>query len=790
VYNNFEWPVPPLYELPAGEQFAGHEAAVLTLLRGQKIQGTLSRFLPGHGVVEFLPARGRVNLDVPLQDIAHLRLTRPLVLKPRETEIERRAGEPLRPPERQSFRVELANGEVLEGETIGVEMQTAGLFLYVVNYGDTVLRSFVPAAAVKSQQIGRPLGEILVAEKLVENRQVEWALMRQRELREQKLGELLAEERVISPQQLRAALDRQRAMPVVRLGEALVEAKLISAGQLEQALARQQQNRKRPLGQILVELGHLSQRDLYRALSQKLGIPAVDLKKFRIDPAVRKTLPAAEVQQLRIVPLCRDGETLIVAMENALDPAPLERVRFLTQGAVVPVMASAEDIADAIREHYSGAAAEKQIKELASELSAELAETATEEEQVKDTDSTLVRLVNKIILDAYSAGASDIHIETNPGRKNVVVRMRRDGVLSEYLQVASNFASAIVSRLKIMASLDIAERRRAQDGRINFRQFGPANVELRMAVVPTSDGREDVVLRVLAAGEPLPLARLGLSDAVQEPVEKLLMRSFGLILVVGPTGSGKTTTLHSLLGALNSPERKIWTAEDPVEITQVGLRQVQVNARIGWTFAAALRSFLRSDPDVIMVGEMRDAETAGIAVEAALTGHLVLSTLHTNSAPDTIVRLLDMGMDPFSFADSLAGVLAQRLARRLCETCRARRVIDAAEAEALAVEYCADTELVPAEVLAGWRSRFAGELVLHSAAGCERCRGTGYRGRVGLHELLTATPALRQLVQRRAPGAELREAAMAVGMRTLKQDGIDKCLLGITDLPEVRAVAS
>jgi len=791
MYENFEWPVPPFFELPAGQEFVGAEPAFLLLASGNKVTGSLTRFLPTHGVIEFLPSRGRVNLDVPLEDIVQLRLTRPLVFKPRASNLEKRGVEFGQPLQQQPFVVEFNNGQTLSGETVGFEIQRVGLFLYLVNYKDSILRFFIPAGSIRNQQIGKRIGEILVEEKIVTDRQLISGLERQKALREQKLGDLLTEGRAISEEQLRDALERQRGMPLVRLGEALVSTSVISSEQLDDALKLQKQNRKKLLGDILLEAGQITKEDLSRALSQKLGIPSVDLKKFDLDLAVLDLVPASVLHEFNVFPLCFDGQALVVAMDNPLNPAPVERIRFITQRPVTPVIADATDIAEQLRVHFGGSTDEGRIEELATKLSSEAENRAAADDQpVTESDSTLVRLVNKMILDAHATGVSDIHVETNPGRKNVRIRFRRDGGLEDYLQLPATFASAMVSRIKIMASLDISEKRRGQDGRINFQHFGPAKVELRVAIVPTLEGSEDIVLRILAAGEPMPLDKLGLRPPVGEAVRTLLAKPYGLILVCGPTGSGKTTTLHSLLGVLNVPDRKIWTAEDPVEISQAGLRQVQVNSRIGWTFAAAMRSFLRADPDIVMVGEMRDAETASIAIEASLTGHLVFSTLHTNSAPESIVRLLEMGMDPYNFSDSLAGVLAQRLARRLCGKCRTASVLDEAGLAALAQEYCYDTLLHEETVIGEWRERFGAEVRLHSAPGCDACNKAGYKGRVGLHELLVATPDLRILTQRRAPGSEIRRAAIGEGMRTLKQDGIEKCLLGLTDMAEVRAAAN
>jgi len=593
-----------------------------------------------------------------------------------------------------------------------------------------------------------------------------------------------------SLEQLYTALNLKRDMPVGKLGDLMIEAGLITPDQLDVALQFQRHNDKKHLGEILVDLGLLARDQLYLVLCQKLGIPFVDLTKFTIDSRLLKVLPDELVRKNNIVPLCYIDGRLVIAVPDPLDATPLEHVRFYTQAAVTPVMATAEDIERAIVLYYGGSTERHEVQQIAQQLTNELRAGESEKEEIiNETDNTLVRLVNKVIMDAHACGASDIHIETNRGRESVVIRFRNDGQLSEYLRLPYNFRNATISRLKIMAGLDISERRRAQDGRINFREFGPLELELRVVTVPTRDGLEDIVMRLLTATEPLPIAKLGLADHALHSLRDMIRKPHGLILAAGPTGSGKTTTLHSLISVINEPGTKIWTAENPIEITQPGLRQVQVNAKIGWDFATVMRAFLRADPDVIMVGEMRDQETAGIAVEASLTGHLVFSTLHTNSAAETVVRLLDMGIDPFSFTDSLRGVLAQRLARRLCLKCRIKHPALPVEIEALAEEYCYDSNLEPKDVLAEWQKRFGTQTYTYEAKGCDACRKTGYRGRIGLFELLTVTAEMRTMMLRRASAAELRATAMADGMRTLKQDGMEKVLTGDTDLPEVRAAA-
>lgn len=399
-----------------------------------------------------------------------------------------------------------------------------------------------------------------------------------------------------------------------------------------------------------------------------------------------------------------------------------------------------------------------------------------------DESSSLVKLVTRVIRDAYAERASDIHIETNPGEEFVRIRFRKDGDLEDYLRMPAFLRASLVSRIKVMSRLDISEKRRPQDGKINFQDYGALPLELRVAVLPTHDGLEDVVMRLLASSRPMPLKNLGLSEHDSALIRRLAERSFGLLLACGPTGSGKTTTLHSILEYINTDNRKIWTAEDPIEITHPGLRQLHVNPKIGVTFASAMRAFLRADPDVIMIGEVRDEETARTAIEASLTGHLVLSTLHTNNAAESVVRLLDMGMDPMNFGDSLVGIVAQRLVRALCPRCARSDRVDAASLEELMQEYAAGSELGRE---AGWSRLLAAagvsapdELRLWHPQGCEHCRNTGYKGRIGIYEILENTAEIRHLIQARASAAEIQALAQRHGMRSLRQDALEKSSRG------------
>ncbi len=441
-----------------------------------------------------------------------------------------------------------------------------------------------------------------------------------------------------------------------------------------------------------------------------------------------------------------------------------------------------EDIVKYINRFYQSPGDDSTLTDILGKLGVDKETPEEDESAVTETDSIIMQLVNKIILDAHAKRASDIHIEPNVGKKNVEVRYRVDGDCALYQTLPYSYRAAVVSRIKIMSNLDITVRRIPQDGKIKFRKPGGGEIELRVATIPTQGGVEDVVMRILAkGGHTLPLTAMGMSVRNEKELRAILDKPYGMILVVGPTGSGKTTTLHAALHEINKPGRKIWTAEDPVEITQYGLRQVQVHPKIGFDFAAAMRAFLRADPDVIMVGEMRDFETARIGVEASLTGHLVFSTLHTNSAPETIVRLLDMGIDPFNFADALLGILAQRLVRTLCMKCREAYHPDRLEFDEMARDYGEE----PFQKL---NLSYGDTFMLYRPKGCDACDKTGYKGRMGIHELIVATDAIKRLIQNHETAELIRGRAIEEGMTTLMQDGIYKSIRGVTDFKQVRRV--
>jgi type IV pilus assembly protein PilB len=592
-------------------------------------------------------------------------------------------------------------------------------------------------------------------------------------------------------------------MPV-RIGELLLKERRITPAQLQEALTYQKTSGGK-LGFNLVKLGFVKDEEITALLSKQYGVPSINLAQFEIDPAIVKLIPAETVQKYQIVPLSRSGATLTIAMTDPTNVFAMDDIKFMTGYNVEPVVASETAVTEAIRRYYpAGAAAprvvEKKERKVVQQQAANLNNAATldmvtkaleESSAVSDDDVQLleeieqidvsslekqggeapvIRLVNLMLMSAIQKGASDIHIE--PYEKEFRVRFRIDGILYNVMAPPMKFRDAITSRLKIMAKLDIAEKRLPQDGRIKIRfgdaEGGTKEIDFRVSCLPTLFG-EKIVMRLLDKDKlMLDMTKLGFEPESLKKLENAINKPWGMVLVTGPTGSGKTNTLYSSIAKINTAETNIMTAEDPVEFNLVGVNQVQVRENIGLNFAAALRSFLRQDPNIILVGEIRDFETAEIAVKASLTGHLVLSTLHTNDAPSTISRLMNMGIEPFLVASSVNLICAQRLVRRLCTQCKA------------------DHPHAPeALVAAGFTPEEAQKVVPQKGSGCERCNGSGYKGRVGLYEVMEITDELRELILVGASALELRRKAVDEGMITLRRSGLQKVMEGVTTIEEV-----
>jgi type II secretory ATPase GspE/PulE/Tfp pilus assembly ATPase PilB-like protein len=618
----------------------------------------------------------------------------------------------------------------------------------------------------------------------------------------------LAEEGVAELSQTLAIAFKQRQKPqaVKTKYDYLIADAVLSAGEFELA-SRQARKKALDVEQVLIDEFQVKIPAIGQALSKFFGVPYEAFKADRVKPAeLLKNLKREYVEANQWLPIDEGKEGLVVL---CLDPERVRSSRIASnvfpKARLLYRVATQKDFKETVNQFYGQEAAMDMgnIDDLLSGMEDDgegALEGSAADEVSAAADNELVKLVNKVIVDAYNQGASDIHIEPYPGKAKTEIRFRKDGSLGPYIEVPSSYRAALAARLKIMCDLDISEKRKPQDGKIKFKKFGPLDIELRVATIPTAGGVEDIVMRILSAGEPLPLDKMGFSATNLERLQSAVSKPYGLFFCCGPTGSGKTTTLHSVLKYLNTPDTKIWTAEDPVEITQKGLRQVQVNKKAGLDFAVIMRAFLRADPDIIMVGEMRDKETTSTGIEASLTGHLVFATLHTNSAPESIVRLLDMGMDPFNFSDALLGILAQRLAKRLC-SCKQPYTPESAELTSFLREYCdelmgtasfkSDPKGAMEAVYRDWVKAYGndkGQLTFYKPVGCDKCGGSGFKGRCGLHELLIATDRLKKAIQEHARVAEMLAICLDEGMRTLKQDGMEKCLTGVTQLKEVRSV--
>ncbi|NVN91537.1 MAG: type IV-A pilus assembly ATPase PilB [Desulfuromonadales bacterium] len=559
-----------------------------------------------------------------------------------------------------------------------------------------------------------------------------------------------------------------------RLGEILVTNNLITREQLDKALDEQKMSGGQArLGSILIKQKLLNEQDLTSFLSKQYGVPTVNLSDFDIDPAVTKTIQAEVVQKYQLVPINRAGSTLIVAVTDPSNLFAIEDIKFMTGYNVEMVVASESDIKMAIDKYYDQSASladvmgdmdleDLEVVDIEEEIDISSMERATE-------DAPVVRMVNAILQDAIKKKASDIHIE--PYEKLFRVRYRIDGVLYEAMKPPLKLKNAITSRIKIMAELDIAERRLPQDGRIKIKLGGGRDMDFRVSVLPTLFG-EKICLRLLDKSSlQTDLTKLGYEPEALEAFQREIHKPFGMVLVTGPTGSGKTVSLYSAIAELNKVSENISTAEDPVEFNFAGINQVQMHEDIGLNFAAALRSFLRQDPDIIMIGEIRDFETAEIAVKAALTGHLVLSTLHTNDAPATINRLLNMGIEPFLVSSAVNLITAQRLARRVCVECK--------EPETIPVQALIDAGVPPDE---------APGYICYRGKGCALCNGTGYKGRVGFYQVMPMLDEIRELILNGANTAEIKRESMRLGIKTMRQSGLTKLKEGVTSFEEVLRV--
>jgi type IV pilus assembly protein PilB len=595
-----------------------------------------------------------------------------------------------------------------------------------------------------------------------------------------------------------------------RIGDLLVREGIITKDQLDKALQEQRQNGTR-IGYNLVKLGFVQEIELTKTLARQYKMPAVDLSKFEVDPKIVKLIPADLAVKNLVLPLKRDGRTLTVAMADPTNFAVIDDLKFITRYDIFPVIAGEFTLRNALDKVYESA--DVQISALLEDIAGlggddeDLEVVETKEEEVNATalaaqmdEAPVVKLINALLTDAVKRGASDIHFECF--EHDLRVRYRIDGALEEIMKPPKKMQAALVSRFKIMSALNIAERRVPQDGRIKLK-MGKKVIDYRVSTLPTLFG-EKVVLRILDKGNlTLDLEKFGIEPRAERDLMEAVSNPYGMVLVTGPTGSGKTTTLYSALSKVNAIDVNIMTAEDPVEYNLYGINQVLVRNEIGMTFAAALKAFLRQDPNIIMVGEIRDLETGGIAIKAALTGHMVLSTLHTNSAPETVTRLLDMGLEPFNVSSALNLVLAQRLLRRICSNCKVKYDPDDTELEAAKVKRTSTFRELrfTEEALQGAKSRASkeaapfltnltldtkiGDVPFFKGTGCENCNGTGLKGRQGLYEVMFMTPKLRKLILMNVGAAEIKDGAIEDGMLSLRMDGWLKVLKGITTLEQV-----
>jgi len=750
---------------------------VIKLLNGDERYGILNQeFEPTSGRVDFFCAAAQRSELLDLGEICFIKFLGKPDLADSFSEDEFFEDVTTLSGDRFHLRLKKSGKRVAEG-----------FFGYPVEIDSDFKAIFFTSVGFKKRKHDQPLGEVLSQQGLVKKVAVEEALAEQQQLRSRRVGEIIAEKAAL-PQELvdltiNNALNEGLTKSKVRVGDILIEAKLVTRQQVEEALHEQTSGKRKRIGLILIEKGLITEDQLLEALAHKFGLQVIDLDETKISPEALKLVPRDMIERMQIVPILLQGSRLTVATATPTDPTISENLRFATNCQIELVCARSTQIGEKIALIFDKN--DDSVEDLIDELEDldVVVDDEPEIDKINESDSKVINLVNKVLLDASNKGISDIHFEPGMGPLPLKIRYRKDGICYTVHQIAATYKAAVISRLKIISKLDIAEHRRPQSGKILLKQAGE-RIEYRIEVTPTVGGQEDAVLRVLASSHIIPLDDLGFSATNLKRFKELLYKPYGIILCVGPTGSGKTTSLHSALAEINTPDTKIWTAEDPVEITQEGLRQVQVHPKIGFNFEDALRSFLRADPDVIMVGEMRDPVTAKTAIGASLTGHRVFSTLHTNNAPETVIRLIEMGMDPFNFADAMLGILAQRLARRLCNQCKEPYHPKRAEyndlVEAYGAEQFQEDEL----------PKFSKDLTFMKAVGCDACEGQGYSGRIAVHELLVNSAEIKRAIKQNCGAEAITELAMQQGMRNLRMDGIQKIFFGLTDLLQVNKVSA
>ncbi len=825
--NGFCWPAPLSALYGKAEPWSEPQECELEGLNGAVGHCALVSLSPADRTIEIQIERAKIPVTLSFSQFRRLTLKKPIY--PQDLISTEQFPGIQGHQASAEYQLTLNDGSVRTGLTVGYVETPYGLFVFSpVDQRGAVERVFIPHDAFVSVGLTDHV----------------WAATPDANAapglpaisRAAKLNEYLADAAVVSREQLMLALDHQSKMPAIRVGEALLRLGYVSETQLQQALAEQSGRSAKPLGELLIQAGALSRRDLNTALARKMGYPVVDVTRFPIEYEALEKVPLSTARRLMVLPLLTRGELTVVASANPTRREFLEELEFLLHGRVIATLGDEDQISQAMtdaydrlsrgdwqkpstdpdaqmhEEHMRADLLERMDLHDALDLAPSRADTATDrgaragvatgsQDSQRGTtpraesDGSLERSVNAMITEAHIGGATGIHVEVPLDGADVRIRFRQGARRVPYLTLPHHQHAAWVARLKTMAHLDAQEHRRPQVGKIDFGKFSPLHpVRLRISTLPTANGLEDVVLRLLPMTTPLTLEQLGLSPETFEGLQQAISRPDGLLLCAGPMDSGKSTTLQAVLASLSSPERNIWRAQASLDITQPDVRQVQINPHIGWTYAAALRSFLQADADVLVADELCDAETAQVAVEAALTGHLTLSTLPADTAASAVQHMLKMGVNPFNLADALQAVLAQRLVDRFCLSCRSSEPASQADIDELLDDYLhafsAANRPTRQDLLAQWVTHYGQRGVLHSyhATGCSQCQGSGVSGRIGLHELMCMTPDLRRLVQTGATTQHIVAEAFNDGkFRTLRQDGIAKVLAGLTSLDDVRA---